>query len=65
MALSLRENKEYVIDANFQSLTYSWTTKLPEVYIGLADFPAVFFHISHWYLSWNTIDKSKSQDSVE
>ena len=21
---------------------------------GLADFPAVFFHISHWYLSWNT-----------
>ena len=19
-----------------------------------ADFPAVFFHISHWYLSWNT-----------
>ena len=20
----------------------------------LADFPAVFFHISHWYLSWNT-----------
>ena len=26
------------------------------VYLGvsLADFPAVFFHISHWYLSWNT-----------
>ena len=23
----------------------------------VADFPAVFFHISHWYLSWN---KSKS-----
>ena len=21
---------------------------------GVADFPAVFFHISHWYLSWNT-----------
>ena len=21
---------------------------------GIADFPAVFFHISHWYLSWNT-----------
>ena len=20
----------------------------------VADFPAVFFHISHWYLSWNT-----------
>ena len=20
----------------------------------LADFPALFFHISHWYLSWNT-----------
>ena len=20
----------------------------------LADFPAVFFHIFHWYLSWNT-----------
>ena len=20
----------------------------------LADFPAVFVHISHWYLSWNT-----------
>ena len=20
----------------------------------LADFPAVFFHISHWYLPWNT-----------
>ena len=33
--------------------------------IDLADFPAVFFHISHWYLSWNTnwqltTDKSKS-----
>ena len=26
----------------------------------IADFPAVFFHISHWYLSWNTTDKSKS-----
>ena len=26
----------------------------------LADFPAVFFHISHWYFSWN---KSKSQES--
>ena len=26
----------------------------------VADFPAVFFHISHRYLSWNTIDKSKS-----
>ena len=24
----------------------------------LADFPAVFFHISDWYLSWTT-DKSK------
>ena len=23
------------------------------------DFPDVFFIISHWYLSWNTIDKSK------
>ena len=22
--------------------------------MGVADFPAVFFHISHWYLSWNT-----------
>ena len=22
--------------------------------LGIADFPAVFFHISHWYLSWNT-----------
>jgi len=21
--------------------------------------PAVLFHISHWYLSWNTTDKSK------
>ena len=21
---------------------------------GLADFPAVFFHISYWYLLWNT-----------
>ena len=33
----------------------------------VADFPAVCFHISHWYLSWNThsIDKSKSQESVE
>ena len=30
----------------------------------VADFPAVFFHISHWYLSWNTIDKSKSQEST-
>ena len=30
-----------------------------------ADFPAAFFHISHWYLSWNTTDKSKSQESVE
>ena len=20
----------------------------------IADFPAVFFHISHWYLLWNT-----------
>ena len=29
------------------------------------DFPDVFFIISHWYLSWNTIDKSKSQNSVE
>ena len=28
----------------------------------LADFPAVVFHISHWYLSW---DKSKSQESVK
>ena len=28
----------------------------------VADFPAVFFHIFHWYLSWN---KSKSQESVE
>ena len=29
----------------------------------VADFPAVFFHISRWYLSWNTqlsTDKSKS-----
>ena len=31
-----------------------------EVTTILADFPAVFFHISHWYLSWNTTDKSKS-----
>ena len=31
----------------------------------VADFPAVFFNISHLYLSWNTIDKSKSQESVE
>ena len=30
-----------------------------------ADFPAVFFHISHWHLSWNTFDKSTSQESVE
>ena len=30
-----------------------------------ADFPAVFFHISHWYLSWNTTDKSKSQESIK
>ena len=28
----------------------------------VADFPAVFFHISHWYLLWN---KSKSKESVE
>ena len=27
----------------------------------LADFPAVFFHISHWYLSWNTNPSHKSQ----
>ena len=28
----------------------------------LADFPAMFFHISHWYLSWNwtSTDKSKA-----
>ena len=31
----------------------------------VADFPAVFFNISQRYLSWNTIDKSKSQESVE
>ena len=31
-----------------------------EASVSLADFPAVFFHISHWYLSWNTTDKSKS-----
>ena len=31
----------------------------------VADFHALFFHISHRYLSWNTIDKSKSQESVE
>ena len=22
----------------------------------LADFPAVFFHISHWYLSWTQLN---------
>ena len=30
----------------------------------VADFPAVFFHIYHRYVSWNTIDKSKSQEST-
>ena len=29
----------------------------------LADFPAVLFHISHWYLTSNTIDKSKCNKS--
>ena len=24
------------------------------VQYSVADFPAVFFHISYWYLSWNT-----------
>ena len=24
-----------------------------QIVYSLADFPAVFFHISHWYLSWN------------
>ena len=37
--------------------------------VTLADFPAVFSHISHWYLSWNnlylTTDKSKSLESAE
>ena len=23
--------------------------------VSLADFPAVSIHISHWYLSWNTL----------
>ena len=29
--------------------------KVPLINVSLlvADFPAVFFHISHWYLSWN------------
>ena len=31
-------------------------------YYKLADFSAVFFHISRWYLSWN---KFKSQESIE
>ena len=31
----------------------------------VADFPAVFFLISHWNLSWKTIDKSKYQESVD
>ena len=35
------------------------------VLYGLADFPAVFSHISHWYLSWNTTDKSKSKEPAE
>ena len=28
--------------------------QMDKVGFGIADFPAVFFHISHWYLSWNT-----------
>ena len=34
--------------ANYSSCLFSKDMTL------LADFPAVFFHISHWYLSWNT-----------
>ena len=37
---------------------YEWSAQSAQKC--LADFPAVFFHISHWYLSWNTTDKSKS-----
>ena len=37
---------------NHEILTVSsFSTQLRSI---LADFPAVFFHISHWYLSWNT-----------
>ena len=44
---------------------FGWCSVLGKVIFSskspaLADFPAVFFQISHWYLSWNTIDKSKS-----
>ena len=42
-----------------------WAGATMELWFKLADFPAVFFQISHWYLSWNIIDKSKSQNSVE
>ena len=37
---------------------YEWSAQSAQKC--LADFPAVFFHISHWYLSWNTTYKSKS-----
>ena len=31
-----------------------FSEKFQTAFNPLADFPAVFFHISHWYLSWNT-----------
>ena len=46
----------------FPSL-WNWPRKSNNHYI--AKQGNLFFHISHWYLSWNTIDKSKSQNSVE
>ena len=41
-------------------------TKVKKLPILIAGFPAVFFHISHWYLYCHgTTDKSKSHESAE
>ena len=50
----LQKLNETHFTANYAGPPTSLVVFTPLVDTPLADIPAVFFHISHWYLSWNT-----------
>ena len=46
--------ESYSIEKNGSKFSHLLTVRAEGAEPSLADFPAVFSHISHWYLSWNT-----------
>ena len=55
----------YILSQETDQVAMEWVDgKVEKVGVLVADFPAVFFHISHWYLSWNTTDCVNRQIQV-